>query len=340
MVAEDIAQLESHDFARPPWTSGALDGAVEFAELEVAPATRRGVVPGPAADALYEALRALEPEVLKVLDAEKERRLSEETQDLAREIRKFFRPVARNLPQYDFFAIRGREGDDPGVRNEDGARVGHTGNGASAPEGEPPPESDEGEDPTDEQPEILPPGPLASVRIAPGKAALLPGATRVFTAKPVDAEGRRIVDGVELVWSLVEGGGALAANGARAEYAAPATLGSARIAVEARQDGLAASAEAQVQIVDRLAGENPDAGVPEPERVYDPAGDWRSRLAGGRWQYNAAHPDYTAVMDEPRRRLRYLVHLFAKEMVLWNYGEPKDERLLERMVEVLTYVQA
>ena len=45
-------------------------------------------------------------------------------------------------------------------------------------------------------------------------------------------------------------------------------------------------------------------------------------------------------MEEPRRRLRYRVHLFAKEMVLWNYGEPKDERLLERMVEVLTYVQA
>jgi hypothetical protein len=45
------------------------------------------------------------------------------------------------------------------------------------------------------------------------------------------------------------------------------------------------------------------------------------------------------VADDPRRRFRYLVHLFAKEIVLWNYGEAKDERLLERMVEVLTHIK-
>jgi len=342
VVAEDISQLESHDFARAPWTIGALDGAIEFGELEVAPATRRGVVPGPAADGFFEALRALEPEILKVLDTEKERRLSEETQDLAREIRKVFRPVARSLPQYDFFAIRGESRSDHEPADGDGARLGHAGSdsGKAASGGEEPSGPADGGDLPDEEPEILPPGPLSSVKVAPAKAVLLPGASRVFSAKPMDADGRRVVDGVELAWSLVEGGGTLTPAGARAEYGAPPALGAARITVEARQDGREASAEAVVQVVDRLAGENPDAGVPEPERVYDPSGDWRSRLAGGRWQYNAAHPDYAAVMEEPRRRLRYLVHLFAKEMVLWNYGEPKDERLLERMVEVLTCVQA
>jgi hypothetical protein len=39
------------------------------------------------------------------------------------------------------------------------------------------------------------------------------------------------------------------------------------------------------------------------------------------------------VVDEPKRRFRYLVHLFATEIVRRNYGEPKDERLLERVME-------
>jgi hypothetical protein len=44
------------------------------------------------------------------------------------------------------------------------------------------------------------------------------------------------------------------------------------------------------------------------------------------------------VRDDARRRLRYLVQLFAKEVVLRNFGEPSDAVLLERMVQVLTYV--
>jgi hypothetical protein len=44
------------------------------------------------------------------------------------------------------------------------------------------------------------------------------------------------------------------------------------------------------------------------------------------------------VQGEARRRLRYLVHLFAKEIVVRNFGSPSDAALLERMVEVLTHV--
>ena len=91
--------------------------------------------------------------------------------------------------------------------------------------------------------------------------------------------------------------------------------------------------------MEQLSGNRSDAGIPEPKRAYDPAGDWRSRVRGRCWEYNAAHRDYQSVVDDPKRRFRYLVHLFAKEMVLRNYGEAKDERLLERVVEVLTHIQ-
>jgi hypothetical protein len=37
--------------------------------------------------------------------------------------------------------------------------------------------------------------------------------------------------------------------------------------------------------------------------------------------------------------LRHLVRLFAKELVLRNHGDPKDEQLQKRMVEGLTHIQ-
>ncbi|HVR74087.1 MAG TPA: ATP-binding protein [Planctomycetota bacterium] len=342
VVCEDIAALDAADFERPPWTSRVFEGFVEFSELEVAPATRRGLVPGPAAEAFFEALRGLEPELLRLAEMEKERQSAEEDGSLAHEIRKVFRPVARTLPQYDFFEIVRRTKSDSGAAGDAGARLGHAGeagaNGASAPPTETTEVVEDGDLPEPE-PEILPPGPLTSVRIVPRRSRLLPGSTRKLKAKAVDSTGRVIPEGVDFQWTLRDGAGKLTAQEDLATYEASESTGKARVFVHATQWKREVEADAEIEVVEKLAGESPDAGIPDPERVYDPAGDWRSRVVGKRWQYNAAHPDYKAVVEDARRRLRYMVHLFAKEMVLMNYGEPKDERLLERIVEVLTHVQ-
>ena len=96
--------------------------------------------------------------------------------------------------------------------------------------------------------------------------------------------------------------------------------------------------KAIAELVETLSGRNPDAGIPEPGRVIDSDGNGPSRMAGRTWEYNAAHPDYRAVVDNSKLRLRYLVNLFAKEVVLRNYGEPRDEALLEKLVEVPTHL--
>ncbi len=346
VVCEDLSRLEGLDFARPPWSSGRIEGLIEFPDLEVAPATRRGIVPGPASDALCEALRGLEPELLRLLDEDNQRRRAEEDEDLGREIRRVFRPVAKNLPQYDFFDVRDTGREDPFASGEEGARVGRgPEEGDTAPAGAELASRADGEvveegDGPEPAAELLPPGPLAAVRIVPRRSRLLPGASRALAAKASDETGRRIAEDVEFLWTLHDGIGSLAAEGDKAVFAAPEGTGSAAIRVEARQGDRSAVADASVEVVAKLAGENPEAGIPDPERVYDPDGDWRSRVLGRSWQYNAAHPDYQAVVEDPRRRLRYFVHLFAKEIVLRNYGEAKDERLVERMVEVLTHIQA
>jgi hypothetical protein len=177
------------------------------------------------------------------------------------------------------------------------------------------------------------------VRIVPRKCRMLPGARRSFLAKAVDEMGRTISEGVVFEWTIASGSGALSPEGDQARFTAPEEPGAVTILVKARALEGRAEAEATVEVVEKLAGERPDAGIPDPKKVFDASGDWRSRVVGRRWEYNAAHPDYQSVVDDPRRRLRYLVHLFAKEIVLRNYGEAKDERLLERMVEVLTHIR-
>jgi hypothetical protein len=341
LVVPDLAGLEG-DLDLPPWSLGVLEGEVEFPALEVAPATRRGFVAGPASEAILAAIRTLEPDLLAAIDAERLRRAEEEDEDVAQEIRKVFRPLPKALPQYDFFEIAA-----DGRRT--GRAAGEEGKPLGGPEAAPGGETESVEAPASEvveegdvpprEAEILPPGPMARVIIVPRRTRMLPGASRQVRARALDASGRVIAGGIVYLWRIAEGGGALVPEGDAAVFTAPEITGPVRIAVEAREADRSAVAEADLEVVERLAGERPDAGIPDPVKVFDPDGDWRSRVEGRRWEYNASHPDYRSVEADARRRLRYLVHLFAKEMVLRNFGEPKDERLLERFVEVLTHIR-
>ncbi len=129
-----------------------------------------------------------------------------------------------------------------------------------------------------------------------------------------------------------------ASFGTEVLYRAPDLEGDARIAVEATQGERSAIAEAAVQVRESSAAAERTIGIPEPQPVNAPSEDWRSRLIGSRWEYNEGHRDYLAVAGDESRRLRYLVHLFAKEVVLRNFGSPQEEPTLERMVEVLTHL--
>jgi hypothetical protein len=378
VVCDDLAAIEGREFDRAPWNLGVYEGVVEFPDLEVSPATRRGFSPGPAADAIFEALRTVEPELLRVAEIERERRRVEEDESLARDLKRVFRPLVRNLPQYEFFDVRTQgsagvtrsspevgeamgsspsddsaPGDPAGPRSggeaeddaseaasDDDTKDTDTPDDTAGEAPPPPPESEiiESGDMPEPPAEVLPPGPLAELRISPRRSRLLRSARRELSARPVDTTGRTIERTMDIEWTLAEGPGLLAAEGCRATFVAPDELGVARILARAVEGDRSAEAEATVEIVETLMGGQRDAGIPSPRRAFDPSGDWRSRMRGRRWEYNAAHPDYRAVVDDPRRRFRYLVHLLAKEIVLRNYGEPKDERILERVVEVLTHI--
>jgi hypothetical protein len=77
-------------------------------------------------------------------------------------------------------------------------------------------------------------------------------------------------------------------------------------------------------------------GLPGYTFERAPGGSWRSRLDAERnvIVINNGHRDFVYASRSKSLKLRYLVRLYAKELVMHNFvGLPADQ-LLERMVEL------
>jgi hypothetical protein len=83
----------------------------------------------------------------------------------------------------------------------------------------------------------------------------------------------------------------------------------------------------------------PRSGIPEPCFVDAPAAPWRSRMNDGRWEINASHPDFRLASQSPKRKLRYLTALLAKEVVAHSFPAPNLSPALERLIAVLTITE-
>jgi len=361
VVLDDIALIDGDDSPRAPWTSGRVEGVIDFPELSVAPSTRRGFVHDEPVAAFLAALEGLERALLERLEAEARRRARQRDENLAKSIRRAFRSVVRRLPEYDFFQVAARreETDGPAPRpgGADGGESPSAGEAlaASAPaesDGEAPAEADAAPDdgaPPEPQADglLFPPGPLARLECRPGALRLAPGATRRLRVLALDADGRPCAGRVAFAFEL-DGPGELSAEGAAATYVAPelepADAPPIAIRVRASQPPEGpAQKELELEVAVQLVLPRPSAdtsGIPDPRPVSAPGAPWRSRVRDGVWEYNDAHRDYRAVAACDARRLRYLIHLFAKEVVLRNFGDPAAEETLERMVEVLVSLDA
>lgn len=336
-VLDDLATIDG-ELPRPVWASGRLEGVIDFPELEVAPGTRRGFAPNAAAEAFLRALEGLERELEARLAEESRRAEAVRTMSMARDIRRAFRSVASRLPEYELFDVRSgaREGE-PGPAERSGAALEAPDAPARRPE--PPPAPAEPEEPSASAPDgqLFPPGPLARVKLVPGSLRLPPEVTRTFRARALDADGRPATGALAFEWRL-EGPGELVAEGDSARYTAPSAPGLALLSVRVHSGRLSAEASAELETSLELLGRERVGGIPEPRPISAPGEPWRSRLIGESWEYNESHPDYRAAAETDAGRLRYLIHLFAKEVVLRNFGKPGDGELLERLVQVLTHL--
>jgi hypothetical protein len=182
------------------------------------------------------------------------------------------------------------------------------------------------------------------VRIRPETVRIAVGRRRRVRALCLDASGLPLAHAPSFSWSLGPGIGRLEVEpGGTAVIEAglePArgTL-SVRVTEMGREEESGGSApreltdEAQVLV----EHEAPRRAFPPPAYVHAPGAPWRSRWnqEGGKMEVNSAHPDFVRVKEAAARR-RYLGRLYAKELVLHNFGLENPNAVLERMLEVLT----
>jgi hypothetical protein len=363
-VGPDIALLP--EFAREPWTSGRLEGSIDYADFRLAPASREGFLPDAAYHAFVEALRRVEPMLVERLRREDEVREDRASRSLVRELQSAFTRLLRDLPsgEYDWFGRRegrpfaadgsGPPGGTGAVPRADSAAPaagagGPGGNGGEAGPGAVDPESAAAASET-EEPEPLPAqpalltGPLDRVVLRPATVRVVIGGRRRARAVALDAAGLAIngsaMGGIEFSWSITPGIAGLAVEpGGTAVVEAGPRPARGTLTVEARdhrrrEEPIERSAAAEVLVESEAAR----SGFPPPHFVHAQGESWRSRwnAGDGRLEVNSAHPDYQAVRDEAARRRRYLGRLYAKELVLHNFGHEPAPAVLERILEVLT----
>ncbi len=161
-------------------------------------------------------------------------------------------------------------------------------------------------------------------------------------ALPRDRSMRRVEQDLEIRWQIAEGAGAL--EGPR--YQAVTLLASekpglTRLKVCVSQRGVVCEAEALITVTHELLAQIgattvPSQGLPGYTFERSPGKSRRSRFDAVRnvIVINNRHRDFVYASRNKSLKLRYLVRLYAKELVLRNFvGLPADQ-LLERMVEL------
>jgi hypothetical protein len=342
-VVEDLALLA--DFNRPPWTLRCLQGHLDAPFLQLTPGTRTGLIHDEAYARLSDALRELEGKLVEILEEQRRAEEEQASRELLRTIQRAFREALLALPveEYDWFDIQTRtprpvSSGTGASDNKGGAAGDESANGDDGMAGISEPES--GDDRQRQFFEFA--GPLFSVAVSPASSVIRVGTARALRALPRDRSRRRVERDLVFEWRILEGAGTLEnIHDQVATFRASDEPGLARAQVTVRQGDVTREAEALItstrEIAAQIGAANaPAQGLPGYTFVRAPGESWRSRFdaALNVIAVNNGHRDFVYASRNKSLKLRYLVRLYAKELVLRNFvGLPADQ-LLERMVEL------
>jgi hypothetical protein len=343
-VIEDLGTLPGLEHA--PWVSPYLQGLIDAPFLNLTPGTRSGIVHDERYAAFVESLQLLEQHLNALIEAQQRAEEEQASRESLLAIQRAFREALLALPpeEYDWFEIQAR------ARSEGGPRGSAAGNGSFvAGEGEST-EMGVREPDTHSHPQrqfFEYAGPLFGVVISPASRTTPVDEARKFRALPRDRSRRRVVEDLEFLWEITEGGGSLSdAWNQEIEYLAPATPGLARLRVSVTQRAITCVAEALITVSATLeAGANSAIVTARglPGYTFERAAGelWRSRFDVERNLIivNNGHRDFVFARKNRALQLRYLVRLYVKELVLRNFAGASPEQLLERMIELTLYAE-
>jgi hypothetical protein len=338
-VAEDLTSLD--EFAHPPWTLRCLQGHIDAPFVSLTPGTRTGLVRDAAYAALTQGLEPLERRLMDLIEAQRRAEDERASRDQLRAIQRAFREALLALPveEYDWFDIRARA-FRPAAVAADGAAQPQTAGPADDDALPGAPEPAQGGPRQREFFEYA--GPLFSVVVSPASSIARVGESRELRALPRDRAGRRVERDLAFAWRVAEGMGTLTGDKHQAAvFHAPDEPGVSRVEVQVRQGDTVATAEAVVTVTEELLATFGQATVPArglPGYSFERAASesWRSRFDAERnlILINNGHRDFVFASRSKALKLRYLVRLYAKELIVRNFAGLPTDQLLERMVEL------
>jgi hypothetical protein len=336
-VIEDIAVLDG--LAHPPWTLRYLQGHLDVPFINLTPGTRSGLIHDAAYAALCEGLRPLEQKLVESIEAQRRAEEEQASRDQLRAIQRAFREALLSLPaeEYDWFDIHTRT-FGPAPDGAAGASAASDAEGGDLIPGAAEPGLSE-----ERQRQFFEfAGPLFSVTVSPASSVVRVGDRKELRALPRDRSRRRVEQDLAFEWQIVEGDGALAGvHDQVVTFLAPDEPGLTRVGVTVRQHDVVCAGEGLITVTHELPVQLATAtstaqGLPGYTFERAPGEPWRSRFDGGRnvIVINNGHRDFVYASRSKSLKLRYLVRLYAKELVMRNFvGLPADQ-LLERMVEL------
>jgi Histidine kinase-, DNA gyrase B-, and HSP90-like ATPase len=330
-VLEDICVMEA--LAKPPWVTRYLQGHIDAPFINLTPGTRSGVIQDEAYGALLDALLPVEGKLNEIIESQ---RLAEEekaSRDLLHTIQRAFREAFLALPEeYDWFDIHSRahrgaglSGRAPLADDEGGVGVGEPERGSGR------------------QRQFFEfAGALFSVVVSPASSIVRVNEQRSLRALTYDRARRRVEENLAFRWEVVQGEGAIDRPHDQAvNFVAPAEPGLTRVRVTVSQNDVERKAEALITVTRELlpqagATVSGESGLPGYTLESAPGESWRSRFDSARnvIVVNNGHRDFVYSARNKSLKLRYLVRLYAKELVLKNFVGLPSEQLLERMVEL------
>lgn len=329
VVADDLGREPALGLDHAPWTAPRLTGFIDFPDLTPAPGSRRGVVPNGAAEALRDAIVAIEKRVAEALRVACDAPARELEREALARLRRVFANLSSELPRYELLNVLGGKGAQKGARS--GVVV------AEPVEGELEPPSSEALAATEG--EAGDPRDLATVKIAPTPVVVSPGGSRRIRAIARDACGRVIERDLNFRWVIDDPAVATFSElaGSEARIRAGERESTSQLHVEVTSPaGPPIRASGLVRVC--LPAAQARSGVPDPVLVDDATGGWPTRMREGRWEVNASHRDYVLVRDRPELRVQYLAVLLAKEIVLRSEGgDARIDEALDAFSEVTAY---
>ncbi len=341
-VIRNVAELIP--FQHEPWTSGRLEGLLDYAPLTIAPGTRSGIVPDGRFDALSAAIASLEPAVAAAIHELDQAQTEQASREILRHLKRAFRNAFKELPahEYLFFDIPSAAGTaghaGEGTEGaEDAAGEVTMKEGVASPATSSTALEDENE--TEEGLILLRPGPLAMVRISPRTARAAPGTEVPLLARMYDAYRVRIDSGVVCDWHVVEGPGRLGVSAG--EHTSVTADGACEVvvAVTASQGEHRAEARCRVKFIEGLGDgvETGEKGLPAYRLEPAPGEPWRSRYnaTANEIVVNSGHRDYLASRQTAAKNRRYIGKLYAKEIVLLNFPHEPACQGMDRLIEIL-----